>query len=71
MYKGLLLFQYKLTQGSLVEKTGLKAVPMGYQTIQTAWQYNFTAERIKQLKGAAPRTPEADELYILAELLVE
>lgn len=44
---------------------------MEYRPIKTDWQYRMVAERIEQLQDADPYTPEADELRLLTELIVD
>ncbi|WP_347160350.1 hypothetical protein [Pontibacter chitinilyticus] len=44
---------------------------MEYRPIDTQRQYEFVARRIEQLQHAAPHAPEADELKILTELIVD
>lgn len=44
---------------------------MEYKPIVTQWQYDFVAKRIEQLKDAEPNTPEALELKLLTEMIVE
>jgi hypothetical protein len=42
-----------------------------FRLIRTQWQYDFLAERMEQLKGADPYTPEGQELKVLTEMAVE
>lgn len=44
---------------------------MEYKPIKTQWQYDVVAKRMEQLTDADPYTPEADELKILTEMIVE
>ncbi|MCC9138672.1 hypothetical protein ACFSKU_18385 [Pontibacter silvestris] len=44
---------------------------MEYKPIKTQWQYDFVAKRIEQLKDTDPYTPEAEELRLLTEMVVE
>lgn len=44
---------------------------MEYKPIVTQWQYDFVANRMEQLTDAKPNTPEALELKLLTEMIVE
>lgn len=44
---------------------------MERRPIRTLGQYEFVARRMEQLKDAAPCTPEARELKMLTEMIVE